>query len=108
MPVYNFEVEGYHSYFVAARGTRGPPVLVHNADETGCGLPEEGAGGAKPEAAIQLRGDQLPAGNYSPQAVSIRQSQRRAEIGINCISLIFSLEANSVKQVRIASKTSTL
>jgi hypothetical protein len=30
--VYNFEVEDTHSYFVAARGSRGPPVWVHNAD----------------------------------------------------------------------------
>jgi hypothetical protein len=27
---YNFEVEGVHSYFVAAHGSTGPPVLVHN------------------------------------------------------------------------------
>ncbi|MCA9114129.1 MAG: hypothetical protein KDA79_03530 [Planctomycetaceae bacterium] len=32
VPVFNFEVEDYHSYFVSAHGTRGPPVLVHNAD----------------------------------------------------------------------------
>ncbi len=30
--VYNFEVADTHSYFVAARGSRGPPVWVHNAD----------------------------------------------------------------------------
>ncbi len=30
--VYNFEVEGFHSYFVAAKGPGGQPVLVHNAD----------------------------------------------------------------------------
>ncbi len=29
--VYNFEVEGFHSYFVAAKGPGGQPVLVHNA-----------------------------------------------------------------------------
>ena len=32
MPVFNFEVDDYHSYFVSAHGTRGPPLLVHNAD----------------------------------------------------------------------------
>ncbi len=30
--VYNFQVEGYHTYYVREHGTRGPPVLVHNAD----------------------------------------------------------------------------
>jgi len=30
--VYNFTVEGNHTYFVAANGTRAPPVFVHNAD----------------------------------------------------------------------------
>ena len=29
--VYNFTVEGNHTYFVAANGTRAPPVFVHNA-----------------------------------------------------------------------------
>ncbi len=33
--VYNFEVEGLHTYFVAAQGVRGPPLLVHNE----CDLP---------------------------------------------------------------------
>ena len=28
--VYNFEVEGFHSYFVAGKGPGGQPVLVHN------------------------------------------------------------------------------
>ena len=28
--VYNFEVEGFHSYFVAGKGPSGQPVLVHN------------------------------------------------------------------------------
>lgn len=32
IPVYNFRVAGYHTYFVQARGSRAPPVLVHNAD----------------------------------------------------------------------------
>ena len=32
VPVYNFEVEGFHSYFVAAKGPGGQPVLVHNAE----------------------------------------------------------------------------
>jgi hypothetical protein len=40
--VYNFEVEDTHSYFVAARGSRGPPVWVHNAD----GYDDAIAGGA--------------------------------------------------------------
>ncbi len=30
--VFNFQVEGYHTYYVREHGTRGPPVLVHNAD----------------------------------------------------------------------------
>ena len=33
--VFNFEVEGFHSYFVAARGPGGQPVLVHNAEGYG-------------------------------------------------------------------------
>ncbi|MBX3444905.1 MAG: hypothetical protein KF774_21065 [Planctomyces sp.] len=28
--VFNFAAEGYHTYFVLARGSRGPPVWVHN------------------------------------------------------------------------------
>jgi hypothetical protein len=31
-PVYNFQVEGYHTYFVAERASQVLPVLVHNAD----------------------------------------------------------------------------
>jgi hypothetical protein len=30
--VYNIETEDYHTYFVAAHGSRAPPVLVHNCD----------------------------------------------------------------------------
>jgi len=30
IPVYNFETEDLHTYFVAAHGSRAPPVLVHN------------------------------------------------------------------------------
>ena len=30
--VYNFEVEGFHTYFVSAHGSRAPPVWVHNSD----------------------------------------------------------------------------
>ena len=30
--LYNFEVAGRHTYFVAPPDARGPPVLVHNAD----------------------------------------------------------------------------
>jgi hypothetical protein len=37
-PVYNIETEGYHTYFVAAHGTRAPPALVHN-----CGAPKNPA-----------------------------------------------------------------
>lgn len=36
--VYNFEVEDYHTYFVAASGTSAPPVLVHNASKRSCGI----------------------------------------------------------------------
>jgi len=32
VPVFNFQVEGYHTYYVREHGTRGPPVLMHNAD----------------------------------------------------------------------------
>jgi len=32
IPVFNFQVEDYHTYFVASRGSRAPPVFVHNAD----------------------------------------------------------------------------
>jgi len=28
--VFNCQVEDFHTYFVAAKGSRGPPVLVHN------------------------------------------------------------------------------
>ena len=31
--VHNFQVEDFHTYFVAARGATGPPVLVHNANK---------------------------------------------------------------------------
>jgi hypothetical protein len=31
-PVYNVETQDYHTYFVAAHGSRAPPVLVHNCD----------------------------------------------------------------------------
>ena len=30
VPVYNFEVEGFHTYFVHAKGTRAPPIWTHN------------------------------------------------------------------------------
>jgi len=33
-PVYNFEVAGAHTYYVAAQGIRAPPVLVHNKCST--------------------------------------------------------------------------
>ncbi len=29
--VYNFQVEGYHTYYVREQGQHGPPILVHNA-----------------------------------------------------------------------------
>lgn len=32
IPVFNFEVEDFHNYYVRAHGSRGPPILVHNAD----------------------------------------------------------------------------
>jgi hypothetical protein len=32
IPVFNFEVEDFHTYFVRAHGSRGPPVLTHNID----------------------------------------------------------------------------
>jgi len=32
IPVYNIEVDGVHTYYVAAHGTRAPPVLVHNCN----------------------------------------------------------------------------
>jgi hypothetical protein len=38
--VYNFEVQDTHSYFVAARGSRGPPVWVHNANGYAPGVDE--------------------------------------------------------------------
>lgn len=30
--VFNFETEDFHTYYVAAHGSRGPPVLVHNCN----------------------------------------------------------------------------
>jgi hypothetical protein len=47
--VYNFEVEDTHSYFVAARGSRGPPVWVHNAD----GYDDAISGGPAPRSASE-------------------------------------------------------
>jgi hypothetical protein len=35
IPVFNFEVEDFHTYFVRAHGSRGPPVLTHNTE---CGF----------------------------------------------------------------------
>jgi hypothetical protein len=32
MPVFNFEVEDWHTYYVRAHGAQAPPILVHNAD----------------------------------------------------------------------------
>jgi hypothetical protein len=32
IPVFNFEVEDFHTYFVRAHGSRGPPVLTHNTE----------------------------------------------------------------------------
>ena len=32
IPVFNFEVEDYHTYFVRAHGSRGPPILTHNTE----------------------------------------------------------------------------
>jgi len=34
IPVYNFQVDDYHTYFVNENATRAPPALVHNADYT--------------------------------------------------------------------------
>jgi hypothetical protein len=34
IPVFNFQVADYHTYFVNEHGARAPPVLVHNADYT--------------------------------------------------------------------------
>jgi len=43
VPVYNFEVEDYNTYYVAAHGARGPPVLVHNCNPVH-GKPRTGSG----------------------------------------------------------------
>ena len=32
IPVFNFEVEDFHTYFVRAHGSRGPPVLTHHTE----------------------------------------------------------------------------
>jgi hypothetical protein len=40
--VFNFEVEGLHTYFVAARGSRGPPLLAHNNNECAAQGPLKG------------------------------------------------------------------
>ena len=32
VPVFNLKIEGWHTYFVAAQGSRATPVFVHNAD----------------------------------------------------------------------------
>jgi len=37
-PVYNFTVEGNHTYFVSAPGSRAPPLFVHNATCNPAGL----------------------------------------------------------------------
>jgi hypothetical protein len=49
---YNFEVEGFHSYFVAAHGSTGPPVLVHNA----CSPPDFGTPGFGTEVHQDFKG----------------------------------------------------
>lgn len=53
--VCNFEVEDFHTYFVRAGGTRGPPLFVHNAT---CEAPQvrlNQAQGALGEDAIRAR-----------------------------------------------------
>ncbi len=42
VPIFNFEVEGFHTYFVAAHGTRAPPIFVHNTSPTTPTPPDNG------------------------------------------------------------------
>ncbi len=44
VPIFNFEVEGFHTYFVAANSTRAPPILVHNTSPSSSGPSTSGAG----------------------------------------------------------------
>ena len=48
--VFNFRVEGWHTYFVQSPEARGPPVLVHNADyghvDGGVATPDQALDGA--------------------------------------------------------------
>lgn len=46
VPVFNIEVAGYHTYYVAAHGTRGPPVWVHNCNKTPITKPYKRPSGA--------------------------------------------------------------
>ncbi len=75
--VFNFQVEDFHTYFVAAKGATGPPVLVHNADyfpndpkDLLPDLPRDGKGRIYPNELTRIRPEQhplLPGDTFSPR-----------------------------------------
>ena len=68
LPVYNFEVEAAHTYFVSAHGLRAPPVLVHNACRNPFGRPGKPAHRARisqAEQRLKAKGWDTTAGGWS-------------------------------------------
>jgi hypothetical protein len=72
IPVYNFQVEDYHTYFVNENDTRAPPVLVHNADDyvpdapnLKCGIRDRGPDLGQ-EQGRDFRIDQLELYEFDP------------------------------------------
>ena len=70
VPVYNFEVQGFHSYFVAGKGPGGEPVLVHNADSTYKTSGKQTGTDSQSPARINVG----PSGHHLP---AVRKSQGR-------------------------------
>jgi len=66
IPVYNFATEDYHTYFVAAHGSRAPPVLVHNCNTRGGGTGQPSP--RAPRGGLRARMGDPPSGMIRPQA----------------------------------------
>jgi hypothetical protein len=88
-PVYNFEVSGAHTYYVAAHAARGPPILVHNmcakaaAKKAAKEQAKEGAGKASKRALSGVAGpdDIIWGKNFAKKARKhINQVRHRASI----------------------------
>ncbi|MFV2070986.1 MAG: polymorphic toxin-type HINT domain-containing protein, partial [Pirellulales bacterium] len=67
VPVYNIEVDGMHTYFVAAHGTRAPPVLVHNK------APKTGATGFSGRRGFELGNHPLQPVRNAPTTINGRR-----------------------------------